>query len=117
VPTGRHHGDVSTAINYGDDVVLDIRCTYGQYRDDPWPSTSDALTTGEQNWFAVLCGTRHGHVTVRVQLLSAAPKDDIDDSWEMVGERVVGRRSPAVAAVAVSRGMVNVRLRHRRPRR
>lgn len=71
---------MSTVINYGGDVVLDIRCTYGQYHvdansdhDDPWPPSPDALTTGEDNWFAVLCGTRHGHVSVRVQLLTAAP--------------------------------------------
>jgi hypothetical protein len=85
---------VSTVINYGDDVVLDIRCTSGQYhveangdRDNPWPPSPDALTTGEDNWFAVLCGTAHGHVTVQVQLLAIAPKNDIDDTWEMVGER------------------------------
>ena len=85
---------MSTVINYGDDVVLDVRCTYGQYHvdansdhEDPRPPSSDALTTGEDSWFAVLCGTRHGHVSVRVQLLTAAPRIGRDDAWEMVGER------------------------------
>ncbi|MFC0434918.1 hypothetical protein [Kutzneria buriramensis] len=83
-----------TAIGYGDDVVLTVRVRDGQYhvqasheRDDPWPDSTENLTTGEENWFAVICGTAHGPVTVRVRLLDSPPDDGTDSQWEIVTER------------------------------
>jgi hypothetical protein len=83
-----------TDIGFGDDVVLTVRVRDGQYhvqasheRDDPWPDSTENLTTGEENWFAVICGTAYGPVTVRVRLLDSPPGDDIDDHWEIVAER------------------------------
>ncbi|KAA9163960.1 hypothetical protein FPZ12_007970 [Amycolatopsis acidicola] len=86
----------ATTIEYGDDVVLEVRVSNRQYhveangdREDPWPYPADALTTGEENWFGVLCGTAQGPVNLRVQLLREKPADQLDERWEMVGERSI----------------------------
>lgn len=81
-------------INFGDDVVLTVNAEDGQYHInaagvhvDPWPTPTAALFGGEDNWIAVLCGTEYGPITVRIQVLDAAPGITTDDQWDMIGER------------------------------
>ncbi|MGI5171444.1 SAM-dependent methyltransferase [Spirillospora sp. CA-253888] len=76
-----------------DPRALTVTAQEGQYhieaaadRNDPWPPPRDGLTTGEDNWAAVLTGTEWGPVTVHLQALQA-PSAHIAPSWEMIAER------------------------------
>lgn len=89
---------MTVSVTYGDEVVLTIDCKDGQYHldaggehDDPWPEPDFAATTGEDSWFAVICGTDWGPVDVRFQLvhdLAEVPQSQLlDAQWEMITER------------------------------
>jgi hypothetical protein len=75
--------------------VLTMKAMNGQYviesspeRSDPWPAPFDALTTGEENWIAVLTGTEFGLVEIEVAITGEFPGwDPGQQGWDMVGER------------------------------
>lgn len=76
-----------------DSAGLDVRAEEGQYhlqasyvRVNPWPQPSDSLSTGEDNWIAVITGTSMGPVHVDVALHSQRPEPALS-GWEMVAER------------------------------
>ncbi|GAA0970866.1 hypothetical protein [Actinocorallia libanotica] len=58
----------------------------GPERLNPWPDPVEALTTGEDNWIAVITGTQWGPVTVHHRLLSKPPTA-LDPDWDMIAER------------------------------
>ncbi|GAA2148986.1 hypothetical protein [Actinomadura napierensis] len=74
-------------------TTLAAKVQDGQYyvlssveRDNPWPEPRDGLTTGEDNWVAVLTGTAWGPVTLNLESLTGRP-DNIESGWDMVVER------------------------------
>ncbi|MFI5614091.1 hypothetical protein [Amycolatopsis sp. NPDC051903] len=91
-------------------MVLDLRSKEGQYHvdaggahEDDWPDPVAATTTGEDNWFAVICGTGWGPVTVRVQLLNQRPETapSTADPWEMVVERDIVAGGPHMQLIEI----------------
>jgi hypothetical protein len=94
-------------------VVLAIRCKDGQYHldaggdhDDPWPEPSYAATTGEDTWFAVICGTEWGEVSVRVQLVrepSEVPDAQlVDKEWELITERDIDVEGQSISILELN---------------
>jgi hypothetical protein len=72
---------------------MSVLVQHGQYRveasdgfTDPWPAPKDKLTTGEDNWIAVLTGTQFGPLTIQAVVLDARPTEVVS-GWEVVGER------------------------------
>lgn len=72
---------------------LTVRASYSQYLldssrqvDDPWPDPIHGLTTGEEDWLAILTGTQYGPVTVHLAVTGAQP-ERVESGWDMVGER------------------------------
>ncbi|MBN6034093.1 hypothetical protein [Amycolatopsis sp. 195334CR] len=73
-----------------------VRAADGQYRletapidlQDPWPQTTDGLTTGEDDWFVVLTGLEWGPLNLTVEYL-ADPATAPTDEWEVVSQRTI----------------------------
>lgn len=75
------------------EVVLTVNAADGQYhlesspdRVDFWPSPTDGVTTGEDNWIAVLTGTEWGPVTVHIHI-RRQPPGAVAPGWDMAVER------------------------------
>ncbi len=110
-----------------DPEVITIGVQDGQYvlessplRNNAWPDPSDGLTTGEENWLAVITGTQWGDVSVEVRVLMSPPAT-LDTEWEMVVERDLATKSgeiairdlysvPPIHAVRLSPGLLRVRV-------
>jgi len=76
------------------DVTFEILARYGEYgietgapHEDGFPDPLDFLTTGEDSWMLVLCGTGWGPVTLTVGTHAVPPAVDTDGRWDMIGER------------------------------
>ncbi|GAA4661590.1 MULTISPECIES: hypothetical protein [Amycolatopsis] len=74
------------------EVVLTVPVRDGQYHlrslpgiDNMWPGSEDGLFVGEDNWVAVLCGTRWGPVHLTIRRYERQPAE-VDTTWEMAAE-------------------------------
>ncbi|WP_146108142.1 hypothetical protein V5P93_003901 [Actinokineospora auranticolor] len=96
------------------DVII-VRSADGQYRledaapvryRDAWPPPQDGMTTGEEQWFAVLTGMEWGPLNVGLDLRESAPAA-IPPGWEAVTERRIHVTSSALHFLTTSLDLVH----------
>ena len=72
-------------------------------RGGDWLDPQDGLTTGQDNWVAILTGTQWGPVTVHLQSLPTAPAS-VEAGWEMVVERDIVTKDGGLVVVSLYGG-------------